>query len=137
MPVRGCWVAGSRWCTCEIDVGAPANRSRHGRARSTRDPPRLPLRHPAEVPYFVFMVILNIVIVIAIIRAAIVVPFLPASLQDSAFAKTVRGALIGLLLFLPGLIVVRETQRASVRGTAVQLSERQFRTYTVPQRTSP
>ena len=36
------------------------------------------------------------------------------------------GALIGLLLLLPGLVIVRETQRASVRGTAIQLSERQF-----------
>ena len=89
-------------------------------------PPRRPLRHPAEVPYFVFMVVLNVVIVIAIIRAAVVVPFLPEQLQSSAFANTVRAALIGLLLFLPGLIVVRETQRAAVRGSTVQLSEAQF-----------
>src|SRR5690242_13208827 len=84
------------------------------------------LRHPAEVPFFVFMAILNIAIIAAILRATVVVPFLPESLQDSAFANTVRGALIGLLLLLPGLIVVREVQRASTRGTAVQLSEEQF-----------
>src|SRR4051794_35587244 len=84
------------------------------------------LRHPAEVPFFVFMAILNIAIVAVILRATVIVPFLPEQLQDSAFANTVRGALIALLLLLPGLIVVRETQRASVRGTAVQLSEQQF-----------
>jgi Zn-dependent protease with chaperone function len=84
------------------------------------------LRHPAEVPFFAFMAILNIAIIAAILRATAVVPFLPEPLQHSAFANTVRGALIGLLLLLPGLVVVRETQRASTRGTAVQLSEQQF-----------
>ena len=84
------------------------------------------LRHPAEVPLFAFMVVLNVAVVVAILRAAFVVPFLPDELQDSVFANTVRGALIALLLLVPGLIVVREVQRASVRGTAVQLSERQF-----------
>jgi Zn-dependent protease with chaperone function len=84
------------------------------------------LRHRAELPFFVFMVLLNVAIVVAIVRAAIVVPFLPDELQQSAFANAVRGALIALLLLVPGLIIVRETQRASVRGTAVQLSEAQF-----------
>jgi Zn-dependent protease with chaperone function len=34
--------------------------------------------------------------------------------------------LVALLLFVPALIVVREVQRATVRGTAVLLSDRQF-----------
>ena len=38
----------------------------------------------------------------------------------------IRTTLIGLLLLVPGLVVVRETQRAAVRGTAVELSPRQF-----------
>src|SRR4029453_13007601 len=42
------------------------------------------------------------------------------------WAVAIRGALISLLLFIPALMVVRETQRASTRGTAVQLSERQY-----------
>jgi Zn-dependent protease with chaperone function len=83
-------------------------------------------RHPAEVPFFVVMVVLNLAIVLVIVRSALVVPFLPAEMQDSGFANTVRAALVGLLLFVPALIVVREVQRASVLGTAVQLSERQF-----------
>jgi Zn-dependent protease with chaperone function len=83
-------------------------------------------RHPAEVPFLVVMVVLNLAIVLVIVRSALVVPFLPAEMQDSGFANTVRAALIGLLLFVPALIVVREVQRASVLGTAVQLSERQF-----------
>lgn len=53
-------------------------------------------------------------------------PFLPERLEDSGWATTIRAALISLLLFVPALIVVREVQRASTRGTAVQLSQRQF-----------
>ena len=78
------------------------------------------------MPFFVVMVVLNLAIVLVIVRSALVVPFLPAELQDSGVANTVRAALVGLLLFVPALIVVREVQRASVLGTAVQLSERQF-----------
>ena len=78
------------------------------------------------MPFFVVMVVLNLAIVLVIVRSALVVPFLPAEMQDSGVANTVRAALVGLLLFVPALIVVREVQRASVLGTAVQLSERQF-----------
>ena len=78
------------------------------------------------MPFFVVMVVLNLAIVLVIVRSALVVPFLPAEMQDSGLANTVRAALVGLLLFVPALIVVREVQRASVLGTAVQLSERQF-----------
>ena len=37
-----------------------------------------------------------------------------------------RSALLGLLLLVPALIVIRETQRAAVRGTAVELSPKQY-----------
>jgi Zn-dependent protease with chaperone function len=84
------------------------------------------LRHPAEIPLFVFMVLLNVLIVVVIIDAALVLPFLPARLQDSGWAIAIRSALLALLLLVPTLIVIRETQRASVRGTAVQLSTSQF-----------
>ena len=59
------------------------------------------------------MVVLNVAIIAFIIRAAVVVPFLPERLQDSAVATAIRTALIALLLLIPGLIVVRETQRAA------------------------
>jgi len=84
------------------------------------------LRHPAEVPFFAFMVVLNVAIVLAILQAALALPFLPEDLRDSSLAVGIRTALVGLLLLVPALIVVRETQRASVRGSAVELSERQF-----------
>jgi hypothetical protein len=89
-----------------------------------RSRPRL--RHPAEVPFFSFMVILNVAVIAAIVEAAAVLPFLPDRLKDSGWAIAIRAAWIGLLLLVPALIVVRETQRASIRGTAVQLSPQQY-----------
>jgi len=88
--------------------------------------PRSRLRHPAELPFFIFMVVLNVVIIVVIVQAAITLPFLPERFQDSGWATTVRSALIALLLLVPTLIVIRETQRASVRGTTVELSQRQY-----------
>ena len=103
--------------------------------------PRRRLRHPAELPFFVFMVALNVLIIVLIVQAAITLPLLPERLQDSGWATAVRSALIGLLLLVPALILVRETQRASVRGTAVQLSPRQYhdlyRTADDPTATAP
>jgi Zn-dependent protease with chaperone function len=84
------------------------------------------LRHPAEVPLFVIMVVLNVLIVAAILEAAAVLPFLPARLKDSGWATAIRAAWISLLLLVPVPIVVREAQRASIRGSAVELSQRQF-----------
>lgn len=84
------------------------------------------LRHPAEVPFFVLMVVLNVVIVVLIVNLAWFLPFLPDRYKDTGWAPAIRAAYIGLLLFVPFLIVIRETQRASVRGTAVELSPSQF-----------
>ncbi|BBH67308.1 hypothetical protein ACTI_39930 [Actinoplanes sp. OR16] len=84
------------------------------------------LRHPAEVPFYVFMVILNLLIIWLIIQAAITLPFLPERYADTGWATAVRSAFIGLLLLVPALIIIRETQRASIRGTAVELSPRQY-----------
>jgi len=98
--------------------------SSHRTQAKPKSPPAL--RHPAEVPLFVFMVILNVAIIVAIIDIAVVLPFLPESLKQSGWAVAIRSAFIALLLLLPALIVVRETQRAGIRGTAVQLSERQY-----------
>lgn len=84
------------------------------------------LRHPVEVPLFVFMVVLNVLIIAAIISAASTLVVLPESARDTGWGVAVRSALIALLLLIPGLVVVRETQRASVRGQAVELSPSQF-----------
>jgi Zn-dependent protease with chaperone function len=98
--------------------------SSESRRANRRSRPRL--RHPTEVPFFIIMVVLNVLIIAVILNAAAVLPFLPERLQDTGWATAIRAALIGLLLLVPALIMVRETQRASTRGTAVQLSQRQF-----------
>jgi Zn-dependent protease with chaperone function len=84
------------------------------------------LRHPAEVPFFVIMVVVNVVVIAVILLAAVVLPFVPQELKDAGVGVGIRAALIGLLLLVPALIVIRETQRAAVRGSAVKLSQRQF-----------
>jgi Zn-dependent protease with chaperone function len=94
--------------------------------RITRPPSPRRLRHPSELPFTMVMVSLNVIIVAAILQAASVLPFLPDRLRESGWALVVRGALIGMLLFIPLLVVIRETQRASVRGSAVELSPKQF-----------
>ena len=81
------------------------------------------MRHPAEVPFYVFMVILNGIIVLAIVRAAMVLPLLPERLRHSHWAVAVRAAMLGLLLLAPGL---RELCRKSVRGRAFELTPRQY-----------
>jgi Zn-dependent protease with chaperone function len=96
---------------------------------TSRQQPATPasrLRHPAELPFFIFMAVLNVLIIGFILQAALMLPVLPERLQDTGWATAVRSALLGLLLLIPALIVVRETQRASVRGTAVELSPRQY-----------
>lgn len=85
------------------------------------------LRHPAELPLYGFMVLLNLIVIGVIVRLAVMLPFLPERLQDSPWATAARSALFSLLLLVPALIVVRETQRASVRGGAVELSPHQYR----------
>ena len=84
------------------------------------------LRHPAELPFYGFMVVLNLLVIGLIVQLAILLPFLPEKAQDSPWATAVRSALLGLLLLVPALIVIRETQRAAVRGTAVELSPKQY-----------
>ncbi|WP_433727631.1 M48 family metallopeptidase [Actinoplanes sp. CA-051413] len=84
------------------------------------------LRHPAELPFYVFMVILNVMIIGLILQAAIALPLLPDQVRDSGWGPVIRSAFIGLLLLAPALVVIRETQRAVIRGTAVELSPRQF-----------
>lgn len=95
-------------------------------SRRNAQPVAGPTRHPAEMPFFIFMVALNVIIIALILQAAMTLPFLPQRLEDSNWAHAVRGALIGLLLLVPALVIIRETQRAAVRGTAVQLSPRQY-----------
>jgi len=87
------------------------------------------LRHRVEIPFYLLMVALNIIIIIiilAILRFAAVLPFVPPRNQDAGWAIAIRSTFVALLLLIPGLILVRETQRAATRGTAVELSRSQY-----------
>ena len=87
---------------------------------------KLPLRHPAEIPMFVLMVVLNFVILAVLIAFLVSTALIPPSLRDTNWDATIRAIAAAILLVAPMLLVVRQVQRASIRGTAVQLSRTQF-----------
>jgi Zn-dependent protease with chaperone function len=87
---------------------------------------RLPLRHPAEIPMFIFMVVLNFVILAVLIAFLVSVALIPPSMRDTNWETTIRAVAAAILLVAPALLLVRQVQRASIRGTAVQLSRTQF-----------
>src|SRR5215471_13107083 len=93
--------------------------------------PRTPaLRHPLEIPIYVFCVILNVLIAVALVGGAIV-ELANTPLQTLVIASTpLRLAVASLLLaaFVLGLlfILVRQLTRASSRGSSVLASSHQF-----------
>jgi Zn-dependent protease with chaperone function len=87
---------------------------------------KLPLRHPAEIPTFVLMVILNFVILGFLIDFLASAALIPPALRGTGWEALVHVVAGAIILVAPGLLVVRQVQRASIRGTAVQLSRSQF-----------
>lgn len=86
----------------------------------------VPLRHPLEIPLYVVLVILNVLVVVVALRLLAVVNWLPVQLNNPVAADTVRAAIIAGLLVIPGIIIGREITRASTRGTSLQLSRSQY-----------
>ncbi len=87
---------------------------------------KLPLRHPAEIPMFIFMVVLNFVILAVLIDFLVSVALIPTELRGTNWEPTIRAVAGAILLVAPAILLVRQVQRASIRGTAVQLSRTQF-----------
>jgi Zn-dependent protease with chaperone function len=87
---------------------------------------KLPLRHPAEIPMFILMVVLNFVILGVLIAILVSTALIPSAARDTNWETTIRAVAAAILLVAPSLLVVRQVQRASIRGTAVQLSRTQF-----------
>ena len=87
---------------------------------------RLPLRHPAEVPMFIFMVVLNFAILGVLIDFLASVALIGTELRGTNWEPTIRAVAGAILLVAPAILLVRQVQRASIRGTAVQLSRTQF-----------
>lgn len=86
----------------------------------------LPLRHPSEVPMYSVMVILNLIIVLALLRIALA-PWTWTGWLGGGTAEDVASVAAGSLLWVvPGIVIVRQIQRAAVAGTTVALSESQF-----------
>ena len=98
------------------------------RTPSLQDPPRL--RNPAEVPVYVFLVILNALIVVVLVGGAIV-ELAPTPVHVLVIASTPLRLAVGSLLlaaFVLGLLFVlaRQLTRASSRGSSVLATAHQF-----------
>lgn len=94
----------------------------------TRNPPAL--RNPLEVPVYVFCVILNVLIALALVGGAIV-ELAQTPLQGLVIASSpLRIAVASLLLaaFVLGLlfVIVRQLTRAASRGSSVLATTHQF-----------
>lgn len=87
---------------------------------------RPPLRHPAEIPMFVLMVCLNAAILALLIDYLTTAQLVPHAWRNTNWEIATRTVAGAILLVAPALLVVRQIQRASIRGTAVQLSRSQF-----------
>jgi Zn-dependent protease with chaperone function len=88
--------------------------------------PKLPLRHPAEIPMTIFMVVLNFAILGILIDFLVSTALIPTALRGTNWEPTWRAFAIAILAAAPALLIVRQVQRASIRGTAVRLSRTQF-----------
>lgn len=87
---------------------------------------KLPLRHPAENLTFILMVVLNVLNLAFLIDLLATATLIPPVLRGTGWEALVRVVAAAIVLVAPVLLVVRQVQRASVRGTAVQLSRTQF-----------
>ena len=88
------------------------------------------LRHPLEIPVYIVCVIVNLLIVV-LLFGGIVIELAPTTLHALAIASTpLRFAVIAVIVavLLTGLVLVliRQLNRASVRGNSVLASEHQF-----------
>ncbi len=87
---------------------------------------KLPLRHPAEIPTFIFLVVLNFAILAVLIDFLASAALIPPALRGTNWEPTIRAVAAVIILVAPAIVIVRQVQRASIRGTAVQLSRTQF-----------
>ncbi|HEY7202603.1 MAG TPA: M48 family metallopeptidase [Candidatus Dormibacteraeota bacterium] len=88
------------------------------------------LRHPFEIPMYVFLVLLNVLIVVALIGAAIIelapTPFTALVIASTPLRLTVASLLLAALVLGLLFVLVRQLTRASTRGSAVLASRQQF-----------
>jgi hypothetical protein len=75
---------------------------------------------------FIFMVVLNLAILGVLIDFLVSAALIPSALRGTNWEPTVRAVAAAILVVAPALVIIRRVQRASIRGTAVQLSRTQF-----------
>lgn len=97
-------------------------------AQARQRPPRL--RHPLEVPVYIVCVVLNVVIAV-VLFAIVVIELAPTTVHALYIASNplrlaVIAAAVALLLAAVVLILVRQLNRASVRGSSVLATDHQF-----------
>lgn len=84
------------------------------------------LRHPTEVLFYIVCVVLNLLILAALIEVVVLVWTHPALFATQALTDIAITILLGLLALPVVYVIYRNMTRASVRGSAVLVSERQF-----------
>jgi len=82
---------------------------------------KLPLRHPAENPTFILMVVLNFAILAVLIDFLASAALIPPALRGTNWEATWRAVAGAIILVAPAIMVVRQVQRAS--ADTVQVSE--------------
>ena len=75
---------------------------------------------------FIFLVVLNFIILGVLIDFLASAALIPPALRGTNWEATWRAVAAAIILVAPVLVIVRQIQRASTRGTAVQLSRTQF-----------
>ena len=93
---------------------------------AARGAAKLPLRHPAEIPTFILLVVLNFAILAVLIDFLATTALIPPALRGTNWEATICVVAGAIVLVAPAILLVRQVQRASIRGTAVQLSRTQF-----------
>jgi Zn-dependent protease with chaperone function len=84
------------------------------------------LRHPTEAPFYAVCVVLNLLILAVLIDAIVFVWTHLTLLDNPILTDAAVALLLGLLLVPLAYVVYRNLMRASVRGSAVLVSEQQF-----------
>ena len=74
----------------------------------------------------IVMVILNLAILAVLIDFLVSAALIPPALRGTNWEAAWRAVAAAIILVAPAIMIVRQVQRASIRGTAVRLSRTQF-----------
>jgi Zn-dependent protease with chaperone function len=91
-------------------------------------PPQL--RNPAEIPFYVFMVILNLLIAVVLVGGAIIelapTPFTTLVIASNPLRLAVAAILLAAFVLGPLFVLGRQLTRAATRGSSVLATPHQF-----------